>query len=110
MRAVALRLLSVVMVLLALLVAAQPAAAVAAQPPTISARVYVDGLATTYPVARPGEQVVLSGRLGAGPTRPVVLQRWATGAWREVARRPAAERWRFSVVAPAPGAYSYRVV
>lgn len=110
MRAGALRSLGLLLTLLALLLPMQPAAALVGGRPTITAEVYVDGRATTYPTARPGEQVVLSGRLAVGPARPVALQRWASGAWREVARQVAVDRWRLSVVAPAPGTYSYRVV
>ena len=61
--------------------------------------------------AIPGEQVVLSGPVTASSGRVVVLQRYAAGAWREVARRTVTgSSWRFSTLAQAPARYPYRAV
>lgn len=77
---------------------------------TIGSHVRVGGRLLAGAPALPGDEVQLFGALPTRYPRTVVLQRFAAGAWRDVARGTARARWRLSVRAPEPGGYTYRAV
>lgn len=75
---------------------------------TIGSGVRVGGRLLTDTPALRRDPVVVSGTLATRVPRTIVLQRFAAGAWREVARGTATARWSLTVQAPAPGSYRYR--
>ncbi len=77
---------------------------------SIGSSVSIGGRPVANTPALPGDAVVVGGTVATLAPRTVVLQRWAAGAWRDVARGTATTRWSLSVRAPAPGRYTYRAV